>query len=371
MATHNHQVRRFMMLNKKDDKPWLCFTAQQANSTIRLDKVGTPNAVSLETSRDGKVWTPYSWTDNTGDTITLTKVSEKVYWRNIVEDDSGVFSSTNENYYNFILVGLIAASGNIQSLLKKDCNRLSVHSYCYCSLFANCKALTKAPMLPAIYLALRCYQMMFNYCTSLVVAPKLPALTLSSTCYYSMFNRCTALLEAPELPATSLANTCYQQMFANCESLRTAPELPATIGYLNCYRRMFENCNFLPSVKMMLQTLTVSSCIEMFGYSKRFSSLKVSFTDWPEGGTSNWLQNVSDTGTFYCPDELDDSIRDASHIPVGWTVIKQGYFHDGVLYRDAEFTTPSNISSTTAVYEDILTGNRYSSDGTSLTLISN
>ena len=28
----------------------LCFTAKQANSTLRLDKVGTPNAISLETS---------------------------------------------------------------------------------------------------------------------------------------------------------------------------------------------------------------------------------------------------------------------------------------------------------------------------------
>lgn len=61
--------------------PWLCFTATQANSTVRLDKVGSPDAVSLETSIDGSSWTDYSWTDSTGDTLTLANIGDKVYMR--------------------------------------------------------------------------------------------------------------------------------------------------------------------------------------------------------------------------------------------------------------------------------------------------
>lgn len=60
---------------------WLCFTAEQANSTVHLDKNGSPNAISLETSTDGSTWTDYSWTDSTGDTLTLANVGDKVYMR--------------------------------------------------------------------------------------------------------------------------------------------------------------------------------------------------------------------------------------------------------------------------------------------------
>ena len=64
---------------KIDDR--LCFTAEEANSTLHLDKVGSPNAISLETSMDGNTWTDYSWTNNTGDTLTLANVGDKVYFR--------------------------------------------------------------------------------------------------------------------------------------------------------------------------------------------------------------------------------------------------------------------------------------------------
>ena len=60
---------------------WLCFTAEEANSTLHLDKVGTPNAISIETSMDGNTWSDYSWTDKTGNTLTLANVGDKVYMR--------------------------------------------------------------------------------------------------------------------------------------------------------------------------------------------------------------------------------------------------------------------------------------------------
>lgn len=82
---------------------WLCFTAEQNGSTLRLDKVGSPNAISLETSTDGNTWTDYSWTDKTGDTLTLTNVGDKVYMRAKTENQT--IGSSNSNYYNFVMTG--------------------------------------------------------------------------------------------------------------------------------------------------------------------------------------------------------------------------------------------------------------------------
>ena len=90
---------------------WLCFTAEQANSTVHLDKNGSPNVIYLETSTDGSTWTDYSWTDNTGDTLTLASVGDKVYFRAKTENQT--IGSSTSNYYKFIMTGKISASGNI------------------------------------------------------------------------------------------------------------------------------------------------------------------------------------------------------------------------------------------------------------------
>lgn len=96
---------------KETPADWLCFTAEQANSTVRLDKVGSPNAISLETSTDGNTWSDYSWTGSTGDTVTLASVGDKVYIRAKTENQT--IGSTASYYYQFVMSGKIAASGNI------------------------------------------------------------------------------------------------------------------------------------------------------------------------------------------------------------------------------------------------------------------
>ena len=75
---------------------WLCFTAEEANSTVHLDKVGSPDAISLETSTDGSTWTDYSWSTNTGNTLTLTNVGDKVYMRAKTDNQT---ISKNGGYY--------------------------------------------------------------------------------------------------------------------------------------------------------------------------------------------------------------------------------------------------------------------------------
>lgn len=57
----------------------------------------------------------------------------------------------------------------------------------------------------------------------------------------------------------------------------------------------------------------------MFSGCSSLASIDVSFTYWsPSNATTNWVSNVSSSGTFYCPTALSD-VYDASHIPVGWT----------------------------------------------------
>lgn len=57
----------------------LCFTAEEANSTVRLTQVEYPPEVRLQTSTDGNTWTPYTIENN----ITLTNVGDKVYFKAI------------------------------------------------------------------------------------------------------------------------------------------------------------------------------------------------------------------------------------------------------------------------------------------------
>ena len=325
----------------------LCFTAEKANSTLHLDKVGSPNAISIETSTDCKTWTDYSWTNNTGDTLTLANVGDKVYFRAKTENQT--IGSSNKNYYQFKMTGKIAASGNIQALLKANGSRTDAPAYCYSSMFYNCTSLTTAPKLPATTLANNCYTSMFRYCSSLTSAPELPATTLADYCYQSMFRDCTSLTSAPELPATTLANYCYanifdkctsltsaqailpattlapycyQSVFSGCSSLTSAPALPATTLANNCYYYMFANCTSLTTAPELPATTLTDSCYaNMFQGCSNLASINVSFTTWePTNATTIWLNNVAATGTFTCPAELPDT-RSVSNIPAGWTKV--------------------------------------------------
>ena len=54
----------------------LCFTAKYNQSMLRLSRFGNPDSINLQTSFDGKSWTPY----NVGDEITINS-GEKVYFK--------------------------------------------------------------------------------------------------------------------------------------------------------------------------------------------------------------------------------------------------------------------------------------------------
>ena len=101
-------------------------------------------------------------------------------------------------------------------------------------------------------------------------------------------------LRSFDLEQTTLANSCYRNMFSGCTGLTSAPELPATTLAPNCYYSMFKGCTNL-------------------------SLIKVHFTAW-RAQTTNWVSEVSRTGTIYKPTALPEEYG-TSKIPTGWAVV--------------------------------------------------
>lgn len=192
--------------------PYLCFTANTANSTVQLKKFGSPTSVTLETSTDWVNWTTYTiW-----DTITLSNIWDFVFFRNTSETDTLFSSWYSNNFYRFIMTGSIAWSWDVSYLLNKNWTDTLGWDYIFACLFRNCNVLT--------------------------TPPELKFTTLTDSCYYAMFYGCTALTSCPSIPATTLASYCCKDMFYGCSNLETLPELPATTFVMECYREMFYWC---------------------------------------------------------------------------------------------------------------------------------
>ena len=255
-----------------DALDYLCFEAKEANSTVGLNKIGSPDAVSLEYSTDKANWTTYTWESGTGTTITLTNVGDRVWFRG---DNSGYCKTVLQHYHKFVGTGSIAVSGNIMSLVDKTCESKVIPSeWCFCGLFSGFTALVDAQEL------------------------SLPAMTLKRACYYMLFDGCKSLVNAPEiLPAMTLVQNCYGGFFYNCTALVNASYLPAKTLVQNCYTNLFYGCSSLNYVKV--------------GF----------LANNPTVG-NNWMAGVSATGTFECPSALDCSNRMGGCIPSGWTIVR-------------------------------------------------
>ena len=213
-------IKNWIIAHSKPQLTELCFTAEQANSSVKLQKQSSTAIEGfngLEYKLNSGNWTSY----NIGSTITLKNVGDKVYMRAVAAGNSRMGTDYNK-HHQFVMSGKIAASGNINTLLNPDPNAdvsLAGKDYCYYNMFLFCDSLTHAPELPATTLASNCYSNMFSQCTSLTQSPVLPATTLADGCYWTMFSYCTSLTQSPVLPATTLAKNCYYHMFSSCSGL--------------------------------------------------------------------------------------------------------------------------------------------------------
>ena len=294
----------------------LTFRAIQANSTIALIKIGSPNDISLQYSIDsGITWNTYT----IGNTITLTNIGDNVKFKGI----NSTFSRSISDNYKFQMSGKIAAFGDVTSLLNGvggDVN-LTGKNYCFWQMFIGCKSLVTAPELPSTTLAQYCYSNMFIGCTSLVTAPELPATTLAQSCYGSMFYDCASLTTAPsELPAKRLTQNCYSHMFYGCSSLIIAPKLPATILAESCYASMFQGCTSLVTAPELPAKVLTSNCYYyMFFNCSHINYIKALFTSTPSNTyTQNWVSGVASTGTFVKNSKAQWNVTGTNGIPTGW-----------------------------------------------------
>lgn len=241
----------------------LTFKATQDGSTVKLVMIGYPTG-GFQMSRDGG----NTWIDFPDNAILRFKAGDEVSFRAKADRTS---AQSKKNYFYFEMTGKIEAWHNVMSMYRTNdfATYNTMVNYAFYSLFMSCKSLTKAPVLPATTLADSCYEYMFVGCQSITKSPELPATTLAYGCYSHMFSGCQSLTKAPELPAPTLTTYCYDKMFSGCQSLK---------------------------------------------------EVRISATKTSSNALSNWLENVSETGDFYCyPNAVIFSTDSASGIPKGWT----------------------------------------------------
>lgn len=92
----------------------LTFRAEQAGSTLKFAKAGSPPTVTVQYTTDGSTWQDYT----IGSTITLTNVGDRVGF--IAKTTNNGFSTSNSAYHVFQGTGQLSVSGNINSLLDRN-----------------------------------------------------------------------------------------------------------------------------------------------------------------------------------------------------------------------------------------------------------
>lgn len=174
-------------------------------------------------------------------------------------------------------------------------NTTQYQAYAY--MFSGCSSLTDSYItFTGTKAANSEFKAMFRGCSNLVNLniTSLPYTTIYSNGMYEMFRGCSKITTAPTLSGTTLNESCYQGMFYDCTNLETAPELLATTLTTNCYKQMFFNCSKINYIKCLANSS-----------SSNYSS--------------QWLYNVSPTGTFVKKRNISWSTG-ASGIPSGWTI---------------------------------------------------
>lgn len=309
------QFRRnllFSLISGKKDSNYLTIEALEDGLTVSFNRSG------LSYSIDGGDW---------------VKINENKYTPSINKGHSIAFkgkrASTESKIGIFTITNKCSLSGNCMSIIYGDDaeGQISVPDYGLRNLFSGCDNIVSVSkgFLPATELGKNCYSNMFRGCLSLVQASELPAKTLAEYCYYSMFSGCTSLTNAPKMAPTELGESCCVYMFNDCTSLTTAPELPATVLAYNCYSSMFSGCTSLVNAPELPATVLRNGCYtDMFHGCNKLNYIKAMFTDAPsQTYTSNWVRDVSPTGTFVKNKDATWDYVGFYGIPEGWEVVTE------------------------------------------------
>lgn len=220
---------------------------------------------------------------------------------------------------------------------------------CYQEMFRDCTGLTTIPsgLLPSATLTKSCYAFMFYGCNHLTAIPSgfMSPTTVAESCCYSMFENCTALTTIPSglLPALTMEKNCYNSMFRSCTNLANVPTnlLPATKMAEGCYTIMFQyDYNGFTGLHLGATDIGTAQFANWMFFDCPISELEVDFKEWTSA-TTEWVQRTSNSGTFTKYEALPE-IYDASHIPVGWTVVNKYASETPTITTDGDYIVIEN-----------------------------
>lgn len=143
------------------------------------------------------------------------------------------------------------------------------------------------------------YTYMFQGCTSLKDVAIYPMNnTYSEVNCTGMYYNCTSLTDLSGLTlGPVLVESAYREMFYGCKNIVNGPTLSAPELMKDCYRGMFRGCKSLQSITILATDISASYCL------------------------SEWMNSVSESGTFCCPASMRTEYPSGSSgIPSGWTV---------------------------------------------------
>ena len=279
------------------------FTVESLTDNNTISMVKGPVAANISYSLNGgETWTDITLsgttnfgTINTGDTI-------------IFKGNNIRLATAWDNYNHFNGSGNYKVYGNVMSLLYEDefLNNSEFDSSVdnhLVGLFRGSKTLIDASnlILPALTLYYNTYNGMFRECTNLTAGPQLPATQPGQECYGSMFEACINLEVAPEINFVSLAQSCCKRMFCIDRSsklttpkMTKSPILRCATGVNSCYEEMFKGNGNLIEVTCLLTN--------------------------DSSATTNWLSNVSSTGTLIKSPLKTNWPNNTGGYPSGWTI---------------------------------------------------
>lgn len=123
---------------------------------------------------------------------------------------------------------------------------------------------------------------------------------------------------------TAFNRYAFSQLFYGNTGIISAENLILPVKTLEyyVYRQMFYGCtNLIKGPQILAETFAIESCLSMFESCSNLNYIKCLATDITANNcTTNWVNNVSSTGTFVKAASMSGWARGAAGIPNHWTV---------------------------------------------------
>ena len=195
---------------------------------------------------------------------------------------------------------------------------------------------------------------LFRFCDTIVSAENLIIDNVNGAAKgycAEMFLGCTNLVKPPRSIST-VAELSHRAMFKNCSSLIRSPILAPVKVALGCYFEMFDGCTSLTKLWCSAKSIYIPR--ELHIQDPRLDMAvgpyiaQSNVPALPSINVGSWLDNASQTGNFYCtnnvppvgrprPIELPDYWEDL--VPEGWS---PKAFNSAEFFNEEVAETPTN-----------------------------